>query len=72
MPSVPQPGDVILRYSSDSEFVVVAAGSESIVGGPVSLPIAVALARRHCTGTIWHQEIDEAGRPVNAPVAMGV
>lgn len=73
MASVPQPGDLILRYSVDSDFVVVAAESDEVIGGPMPLPVAVALARRHtATGRVWHQEIDQSGIPVTAPVLMGV
>jgi len=61
----PKLGDVLLRGTPDTGFVLVDAVTLQHVAGPLpSLPAAVEAAQRHGAPAIWQQAVDNRGRPL--------
>jgi hypothetical protein len=63
----PKRGDVLLRGSTESGFVVLDATNRKSLSAPLALREVIALARQHGAKTIWQQHLDERGRPIGEP-----
>lgn len=62
-------GDLLLRGNIGDGFVLL----DIVTGTPVcpqglSLMDALAVAKTHTSAVLWHQLLDERGRPLTEPV----
>jgi hypothetical protein len=64
---VPERGDVLLRGSQDSGFVVRDAVTQELLSWRLDFSEALALARARGARIVWQQVLDDRGRPLGQP-----
>jgi hypothetical protein len=68
---VPQPGDVLIRGIPADRFELVDAVSHAHIDGPfLRYATALLMAQSIKPRAIWHQHLDERGRPIGDLVRM--
>jgi hypothetical protein len=65
--SLPKLGDVILRGSAETGFMVVDAVTRKSLAGPAPLEQAIQLAKDSGAIAIWQENTDERGRAMGLP-----
>ena len=67
----PQPGDLIIRSTLNSEFAIFGADGRHVAGPFESFLTAHVRARVEAKGaSIWQQMIDLRGRPLGDPTLV--
>ncbi len=68
---IPQFGDIVVQGTTANGYVLVDAITQRTIAGPVTLcAAAVALARALSTSDVWHQSMDNRGRPLGEPYRL--
>lgn len=63
-------GDVVLRGSLETGFVVIDAITREFLTSPVSVVEAWQFAQKRGADQIWQQQLDDRGRPLGQPIRM--
>ena len=63
----PESGDVLLRGSHATGFVVRDAVTRELISWSVDLKTALVVARERGAPTVWQQLTDDRGRPLGQP-----
>jgi hypothetical protein len=69
----PQVGDILIRpgAAAADTFILVDVVTGKYVGGPFrGLALAVGAAKSKAPRAIWHQNVDERGRPMGEPFKL--
>jgi hypothetical protein len=68
----PRPGDVLLRGSLESGFIVQDALSRKPFGTVGSFADAIQLAQERGASCIWQQHLDDRGRSIGPPFRISL